>query len=63
MTTLLIISRNFSKFKNIENGSNVMPFSWIHKYVFRKDIYYNWNIFVPKMFKLLIEAKEVPHEK
>ena len=28
-----------------------------------KHIFYNWNIFVSKMSKLLLKVKEVPHEK
>ena len=61
LTTFLINLRNYSVFRNIENKSNIFPFSWIHKYVFRNDIYFNWNIFVPKMFKLSLNIIKVIH--
>ena len=41
----------------------MFPFSWIHKYVFGNNSYYNWNIYVPKMFKLSFKLSKVLHEK
>ena len=63
LTTSMINYRNYSVFRDIENKSNVIPFSWTHKYVFKNDIYYNWNIFVPKMFKLSLTLSKVLNEK
>ena len=55
LTTFLIHHRSYSAFQDIENKSNVHPFSWVNKYIFRMAIYYNWNILVPKIFKLLLK--------
>ena len=41
-------------FTEIEKKSFVSPFSWIHKYEINDQMYYTWNIFVPKMFKIVL---------
>ena len=59
----MITYRNHSVFREIESKANILPFHWIHKYALKKDIYYNWNIFVPKMFKLSLTLSKVLNEK
>ena len=45
-------------FMEIEKNSFVSPFSWIHKYEILDQMYYTWNIFVPKMFKIVLILME-----
>ena len=59
----MINYRNYSVFRDIDHKSNVIPFSRIHKYVFKNDIYYNLNISVPKMFQLSLKLNKGPHEE
>ena len=61
LTISMLHYRTYSVFRDIEIKSNILPFSWIHKYVFRNDVYINWNIFVPKMFKLSLNLSKVIH--
>ena len=46
---------NYSNFKVFENNSFVFPFVWINIFLIRNNNYYNWNIFVAKMYKLFLK--------
>ena len=50
--------KKYNEFKIIEKNSFLYPFSWIHKYIMKSNIYYNWNIFVSKMHKLLLKLRK-----
>ena len=63
MTCYVLNYKNYSEFKVIEDNSFVFPFAWINKYLIRNDIYYNWNIFVPKMYKLSLMLQKQPYRK
>ena len=58
LTSYMVYYKTYSEFKVIENNSFLFPFSWIHKFVIRNDIYYNWNIFVPKIHKLSLKLRK-----
>ena len=47
----------------IEKKSFVSPFSWIHKYEIIDQMYYTWNIFVPKMLKIVLILMENPQRE
>ena len=44
-------------FSQVEIDSFVAPFSWMHGYHVFHLRYYSWNIFVPKMFKLVLRIQ------
>ena len=52
ITSYKLNYKNCNAFTIIENNSFVFPFGWINKYLIKIDSYYNWNIFVPKMYQL-----------
>ena len=53
----MVYYKTYSDFKVIEKNSFLFPFSWIHKFVIKNDIYYNWNIFVQKIHKLSLKLR------
>ena len=59
LTTCMLNFKNYKDFRDIEEKSNVFPYSWIHKYVTNINDYYNWNIFVSKISKLSLKLKKV----
>ena len=63
MTCYVLNYKNYTEFKVIEDNSFVFPFALINKYLIRNDIYYNWNIFVPKMYKLSLKIQKQPYWK
>ena len=63
LTSYTLNYKNYSEFSVIEKKSFLFPFAWINKYCIQKDIFYNWNIFVPKMYKLILKLKKYPQKK
>ena len=55
--------KNYNDFQIIENNSFVFPFGWINTYFIRNYVYHNWNIFVPKLYRLLLKIMKHPNSK
>ena len=55
--------KNYNDFHIIENNSFVFPFGWINTYLIRNYKYHNWNIFVPKMYRLFLKIMKHPNSK
>ena len=52
MFEIIKITMNFRLLRTIYF---LFPFGWINRYLIRNYKYYNWNIFVPKMYKLFLK--------
>ena len=59
----MIIRKNYNEFHFNESSPSVSPYSVIYNYNVRNDNYYNWNIFVFKMLKLIVQLTKDPNMK
>ena len=63
LTSSMLTQKHCIEFNSIESNCSVLPYSSISNYKLMSENYYNWNIFVSKMFKLSVQLTKAPNKK